>query len=1643
MRTRSHCRAISFVAAGAMQIFFSSTQVHAVEKDFTSWLRESLAKSDSVTTSADTNPPFRLSRAIVNLSWFDAAMDERGGTAYDTGHDILQTGSYAKSHTNNYRDMTGTEQLTWNWSVVRGERAAFTGTYTRNWQGSDRSPGTKVDQYTIHLELPEEIRTGDPIIVSGGATGTSTRTSPGSSAWIGKNISFNWSGFQEWKPDDYRPDGSTTFGIANGFGFYSSATAAPSIEFAATLKAKPFENYGYSGIRYEPDITTLSGVKDVEEAKRQAMQSGTDITRNLADPNDSSTWRNYQNATWKEVPSRTLVVSATTSGGMFDEAGMFLPRIFYTRDTALPEFWKCDLLKLPSIAGKGTALGGIRAEHLKLGEELSAAARRKPPEKTAAQSPEEYAKVFREYVADFDKEVLGKDEEIRSKEKWYFEQVAANYGSLPDAGIAAIRAALAEEADCLARAAARTLDEMRKKSYRFVEDSDYMRLRKYYDRYLKNLQHILAVWSNVNRMEILRLEMTIAEHQKARASADPGFSAPELDRLRVALKNVHADEGRIHLLREMALASDALDARDCYGEGLKAAKKENDRLPNHDEFMKRTAQRAITGTQYLMAIFNTMWTTLVDNLARLFNAAGAGGIVETLHEQTDRQIKDVRKSTLARLEALEAVRKLDAAGTRQLGDWLTKEYAAPFDEKKLIALDDNRMFHEVTSGGLLRFAACMADDYDQLLDFEFRIAAKHGRLVWKEMRITVNMREGRSATGGDPLLKRMLDPLGTWKTYCQAARGNYDSMEDYLAERSGQLDEMEGFRPRLLKIHWDLDYLQKHLPQNYQLHDVLAERNPDYMAFLERHRAIRTTQHEEMLHAEIAKVEDPSERQQLAFKIALLHRVSSIQAKSNLPKILKQQLLDRVAVLDFDGAVATARELENVEPEAAKGLSAWLANDLSYEHAKEIGINTWVSLGNGGLYTAFFTRYISPAAVRNAPVSLANVRAIFSSWNGFNGFLQFAWGRINPFSSLTKGELTPEKLRTASTQILRAAAEQVEQESIQKGILMGYFGVDEKYADFLANALVNVQQVQTDDPGSLMNKTSRNLLRKIDAHIPEKVNVPAWKKLQAARTMMREYWQAMDALAQLQKAQQELADASNSKLKDELGITTAAKLIASLKLKLKLYLNPLNERMIREIMEEYDADLSGKKGEHRIAAHAELFRKLPMAALLKAKKKGELPKNIELKLDAARRELLEFTQRQFLAENPSLAPHVERFIYTGSGARPDWPEYKRLSSDLDFTIILKEGVDLPTRARVKSGYDEYFRRKTGFEPEEFDIHCFADERPRLTAAGHTVAGLLELIKDPKTAEAVAAEGKRTLDALMRDLSDPERYLSTGALRFLHYLNKLGGRAKDADMNDDMTYQSELYRHVKFEPWMGLEMVMDNLKMVGAHSGERMDYAKSLAKYGLRVLFARIIQSDAGMKMANDLTLDQIEANLAKTGGIHGEFVGMAEKLGGRFTPEQLRLFREMNMRKQGKPWSEVFEERLGRKLDDHDDAMNHVIEKHIAEMEGFVKQSLKECLITNASNMKELANAIEASADPAQKEALLLKQQEILFSVSAVWNKLTDAERKTVLASAPAESDYFAALEDVRDAMRKRDIDFIKSYKPFRKRGGTPMDDDI
>lgn len=1317
--------------------------------------------------------------------------------------------------------------------------------------------------------------------------------------------------------------------------------------------------------------------------------------------------------------------------------------------------WKCTPLEMPEMSVQGEQAGevsSLKEEHARLIGELKTILQKEPPAPQKEGSPEAQSKKLAEALKKLDEEIINKDQEIREVEKKYFTTLSTCYASAPDSNLDRLREALRAEAICLSEARTEALDEMRDQTFRFIPSAAYFRCRRYYEAYFKDLKQILNIWNNVNRMEIMRLDMLIAELLKGRAAHEPGCSDLELLALQNQLKNVYIDEAWIQAAREQCMAEDTLDGRDSYGAALSEARKQNLKQPWHNEFLKRQSQRAIYGTQYLMGTFGALWTSVIDSLTRLINAPAkllGTSFINDMHAATDKAIVEIRTKIAGRLTVIDALYAMGPDGCKWMGAFARGDDLLPpegIDAKVAKDMENDRSFHEASGGGFMRLAACYEVEKTPRLEWEYRIELKHGKLCWADMRKTLYLRQGRKETGGDPILRRMIDPMGIVKTSAAHYIGKqYDGAEDYLSERNGQLMEMEGLLPLLKKINFDLDIgITKYSTIN-QTHTALYQNNPDYMKFMQTYRMLWSRDREIEIFATMATAETNSEKEKCQFKLDLLKEVTEHDAIPDFIRILKQQLSDKLAASDFEGALVLARQIEDLEPIGAKGLVNWLSQDLAWEQAKEVGINEAVSIGNQALYAAFFARYLGPSVVRNQPVSFSNIKKVFTTWKGFGGLLEFTWGQVNPFSSLMK-TMTPKEVMVSVGKTTLTGLEQITQERIKQNILIGYFGLDEKYADFLATVITNLEQMQREDPESLTSRTARNLLRQVDAYVPDVLNLPGWQKLKDARVKMREYWMAMDALVQLEKIKQEMRDARKAKKVDLPKLSNLGKQFGKIMLKVRLAINPLNADTIRLTMQDYDQNLTTAKTPlERMTVHSELFRVIPYAALVNAKKAGNLPKDLEAKIDLARRDMLITIQTEFLKAYPGMAPYIERYIYTGSGARDTWPEYKKISSDLDFTLILRPGVNLKIKNNIKHTFDAFFEKTAKFPPEELDVHAFVDGRPNLSCRGETAEQLIALVKDPSQAEKLSADTRKNIETLLADMGDPERYLSTGAVRFLNYLNKLGGRVKKpigGKLENDETYQSELYKDVKFEPWMSLEIVLDNLKLIGVHSPkDPLEYAGMIPKYALRILLARIIQSDQGLEMINKLDITEIEKNLEASGGIHGEFVRIAESLG-RFNNSQLMLFRELNLKKQGKSWGEVLAERNGGKVINNDDpALNAAIEKHVQEVEAFMQESIRETAITHATEMKKISDAIQQSPEPSARDALISKYREILYSTATVWDALPENMRKNVIATSPGMDEVYRALEDVRQYAEQKKLDLIRNYNPFQKSGEVPKSD--
>jgi hypothetical protein len=330
-----------------------------------------------------------------------------------------------------------------------------------------------------------------------------------------------------------------------------------------------------------------------------------------------------------------------------------------------------------------------------------------------------------------------------------------------------------------------------------------------------------------------------------------------------------------------------------------------------------------------------------------------------------------------------------------------------------------------------------------------------------------------------------------------------------------------------------------------------------------------------------------------------------------------------------------------------------------------------------------------------------------------------------------------------------------------------------------------------------------------------------------------------------------------------------------------------------------------------------------------------------------------------------------------------------------------------------------------------------------------------LSENPSLAQKIYDESTENLKLLWQNMVDPERYILPGNLFIFNYLVKMVGTMQSGELvkegdhyqlKTDITGFNEIYENVQFDSWMGLDILLDHLMHISlareSNINDMYAYSKDLAKYSIRILLGRIIQTTEGIRILNEATSDQV----AQAGGLEAFIVQVAKELTARhgtdylwLTPKQMLLLDEWTMRKEARPFGEIFQKRAeaASPLTENDANMDRYIADHINETEAFLMESVKVTITSQATFLIQLMTEAEAEKDPGKKRALQSKFRQILCSQAALWKRLRPQERKLVQTMAPAGSPFWRIIETYNQ-MEQRAIGqkgspntfFIDTYWP-------------
>jgi hypothetical protein len=205
----------------------------------------------------------------------------------------------------------------------------------------------------------------------------------------------------------------------------------------------------------------------------------------------------------------------------------------------------------------------------------------------------------------------------------------------------------------------------------------------------------------------------------------------------------------------------------------------------------------------------------------------------------------------------------------------------------------------------------------------------------------------------------------------------------------------------------------------------------------------------------------------------------------------------------------------------------------------------------------------------------------------------------------------------------------------------------------------------------------------------------------------------------------------------------------------------------------------------------------------------------------------------------------------------------------------------------------------------------------------------------------------------------------------------------------------------------------------ALASDMFAYSKDLAKYSIRVLLGRIIQTPQGLERINNATAQEV----AEAGGLEAFVVRVAKELPPRelgLLSGQAALLDEWIARKEARPFGEILQARNnGVRLSENDFRLNRLIARHINETESFLLESIGFTTATQAAYLRQLMSEAAGAADPTVRAALETKVREIVCSQAALWQRLRPGERRLVQLKAPPGSDFWRMIETYNDVIQR------------------------
>jgi hypothetical protein len=1269
--------------------------------------------------------------------------------------------------------------------------------------------------------------------------------------------------------------------------------------------------------------------------------------------------------------------------------------------------------------------------------------------------------------------------EMEVAEDFYWENVGSLIGDLTEEQIKTLSTSLQQRSNCLLIKSQAQMDKLRETTFSFFRTSAWAdREREYHDSQ-KALSHTLKLWRSFAAMLQERREYEI---QMARRKIALG----EKSDLAAAQRNLceaHLLKGDVSVIQEQMMAEYGLQMKDSHGASLREARNKADQITISSEKGTAFYQWFCIGGRYFVGVNQTMFSGAFGLLQSTWNMLFSDWYeAESGSVQIREQIRESRKRYSLRQQQMKELHKMDAKEMLSFGETLRSSGVESLSKEQRM-LEDDRIWVEDTDGGLLRLRACYDNSYAQLRESEYRIMLRRCTLSLRDMKETLNIKMGADPQSGEfSRIKMLFEPMRiVSNNFAEGLHAEFSSRVAFLAEREAELEMAEQMLPAFQKISFDLERLSK-FPKFQVTHYCLEAKNPNYLRWCIQMAAIDSKLNEDDLEAKLMNSRSNSEVHTLKRKRIENRRNTILRVSNDWARWCKMDGIERLMMWDWQGAMMSFTQASKTNPDILSPTAVDnLKKDLDWQMSTEMGLGTFEFLGNQGVFSMVFglAGKLGGEALHKAGFNWWGVASVddlamaAQESQGFwgrtmkywAGFADFTFGQINPFWNMATAQGTWKEVREKYLQTFDEVLEEVVSPEISRKVLVGFFGMDQEYADFVAEALVESYSGAKESNKTLALHDALNL----------KANSSKWQQLSVMHKLYSERAENRADLVREVKTIEALMKAE--KAKEELELMIARQALTDLdfnglktkveeRQKAETELNNQVKSLSKERIETALSDLNQKLEEantleKRLEILSKFFTDVPFAAQREVFVSDVQDKNC-IQSDNYRREILGIMLHQFLAKFS--AKYAEYFIgitLYGSAAHPEWKGYKRLWSDLDITALLKETAPKDIRDQFKKDFDTFFAEITKMAPEALDIHMFADTKPvfraRIPASLLTEGSELAraLRENPALAQKIYEESTENLKLLWQNMVDPERYLLPGNLFIFNYLVKMVGTMQSGELvlegdhyqlKTDITGFKEIYENVQFDSWMGMDILLDHLMHISvareSNIKDMYAYSKDLAKNSIRILLGRIIQTSEGIKILNEATPDQV----AQAGGLEAFIVQVAKELTTKhgtdylwLTPRQMLLLDEWIMRKEARPYEEIFQKRAeaGAPLSEKDSRLDQYMADHINETEAYLMESIKVTITSQSAFLIQLMTEAEAEKDPAIKRALQAKFRQILCSQAALWKRLRPQERKLVQTMAPVGSPFWKIIE-IYNQMEQRAIGqkgnpntfFINSYWP-------------